>query len=219
MASSSYQELVTSNPDLVAKGRNTILDFYKYKQSLIHWDKPITVYWIFGGPGTGKTFSAVNLAREVAGNSYFIHLPGSLKWWDGYNNQKCVIIDDFRRSQLSDIGGLSYLLRILDRYDLSLEVKGGSVVREFEYVIITCPDSPVGAFTYHREDDNSVIDENIGQLIRRIFKIVELRPIMGVVEEIDHTDTLKRQYCLPEGTKPVIRRCLVAPGEPGVLSS
>lgn len=92
---------------------------------------------------------------------------------------------------------------MLDRYDLSLEIKGGSVVRQFEYVIITCPQGPVDTFTYRRIDNDDVIDENIGQLIRRIYLIVELRPVGGVVVEIDHTAALKRQYCLDDSIRPL----------------
>lgn len=38
------------------------MDFFKFTRAKIHWQKPVTVYWIFGGPGTGKTKSAVELA-------------------------------------------------------------------------------------------------------------------------------------------------------------
>lgn len=151
------------------------------------------------------------MAQELAGDDYYTHIPGSLKWWDGYCGQKVAIIDDFRRTDVSEIGGLAYLLRVLDRYDLSLEIKGGSVVRQFEYVIITCPESPVRAFTYTRLDTDGVVDENIGQLIRRLYLIVELRPVGGMVTEIDHTATLKRQYCLDESIRPLQRSLLVPP--------
>lgn len=43
-------------------------------------------------------------------------------WWEGYVGQECVIIDEF-------YGWIQYdfLLRLLDRYPLRVEVKGGSV--------------------------------------------------------------------------------------------
>lgn len=34
----------------------------------------------------------------------------------------------------------------------------------------------------------------MGQLIRRLAHIIELRILNGVVEEIDHTERLRRQY-------------------------
>lgn len=81
-------------------------------------------------------------------------MASTIKWWDGYNGQAVVIIDDFRYASVADHGGLSYLLRILDRYDTKIEIKGG--VRTFlaEYVIITCPFSPIVAFTYGKHTDN-----------------------------------------------------------------
>lgn len=44
------------------------------------------------------------------------------KWWDGYQGEANVIIDEFRGSI-----DVSYLLRWLDRYPCSVEKKGGSL--------------------------------------------------------------------------------------------
>lgn len=120
------------------------------------------MFWVYGGPGTGKSRLAHDFANEVSGGDYYEHGVGTIKWWDGYVDQKCVILDDFRRDHLRECGGLSYLLRVLDRYGARLEVKGGTVVSAFEHVVITCPYDPVAAFTYHRDSGDDEVDENIG---------------------------------------------------------
>lgn len=114
-------------------------------------------------------------------------MASSLKWWDGYNGQSVVIIDDFRYASVGDVGGLSYLLRLLDRYDSKVEIKGGCRAFLAEHVIITCPFSPIVAFTYGKHTDNPQVDEDIGQLIRRLSQVVELRVLDGKVETIDIT--------------------------------
>ena len=50
------------------------------------------VIWIKGPTGCGKTRMAV----ELGGNSYWMS-SGSLKWFDGFQNQEVAILDDFRK--------------------------------------------------------------------------------------------------------------------------
>lgn len=113
----------------------------------------IVVRWYWGPAGTGKT----RAAEEEAGDDAF--KPVSIKWWDGYRGEKKVIIDDFRICQhgYSDIFAL--LLKILDRYSLRVEVKGGTLpLAATEFWITSC-----------REPDFYVpAGEDKKQIIRRI---------------------------------------------------
>lgn len=99
--------------------------FVRYYANLrrIHSDnaKPLAMVRscrVFVGPtGTGKS----RLAWEEAGPDAYSKNP-TTKWWDGYQSQTNVILDEFR----GDIG-ISHLLRWLDRYPVNLEIKGSSV--------------------------------------------------------------------------------------------
>lgn len=73
------------------------------------------VFW--GVTGSGKT----HLAWQEAGPYAYIKNPNT-KWWDGYQNQPNVIIDEF-------IGNISvnYLLTWFDKYPCNVEVKGYTV--------------------------------------------------------------------------------------------
>jgi len=72
---------------------------------------------VFWGPtGTGKSRRAWDEAGECA----YSKNPNT-KWWDGYKDQAEVIIDEFRGRI-----DVSYLLLWLDRYPVSVEVKGTS---------------------------------------------------------------------------------------------
>lgn len=79
-------------------------------------DEPPTVSVFFGPPGSGKTRTAYE--RDPGLWSW----PGG-KWFDGYELQDAVLFDDFDGSELP----FRFLLRILDRYPIQVEVKGGHV--------------------------------------------------------------------------------------------
>lgn len=115
-----------------------------------------TVYWYWGRTGTGKTKAA---EEEAGPNAYWT--GSNLKWWDGYDGHENVIIDDFRDSMLE----FALLLRLLDRYPYTIEVKGGT--RQFlaKNIWITCSKKPENCYTMSPEDK--------AQLLRRITKVRE----------------------------------------------
>lgn len=75
------------------------------------------IYYYYGPPGTGKSRRALEEATATGGGIYY--KPRGL-WWDGYEQQNCVIIDDF-------YGWIKYdeLLKICDRYPYKVQIKGG----------------------------------------------------------------------------------------------
>lgn len=172
-----------------------MLDLFKLKEARVHRNEPRTCIWIYGQSGTGKSALAVQIARKYADDNYFIHPAGSIKWWDGYVGQPVVIINDFRRDQCQGVGGFSYLLNILDRYDVSVEVKGQITRGLWNVCIITCPVAPDIAWTY-RKDSGSELEEHISQLIRRLNYIVELRTLDGTTYDFDRTADFRSKYRL-----------------------
>jgi len=75
-----------------------------------------TVFVFWGTTGTGKS----RRAWDEAGLDAYSKCPRS-KFWDGYQSQRHVVIDEFR-------GGIdvSHLLRWCDRYPVRVEIKGSS---------------------------------------------------------------------------------------------
>lgn len=109
------------------------------------------IRWYFGATGTGKTRAACSEAV----NPYWKN-PAH-RWWDGYEGQSDVVIDDIR----CDFAKFSEWLRLFDRYPVQVEVKGGTRNFISKRIFITAPVRP-------EEMWQSRTAEDLNQLMRRI---------------------------------------------------
>lgn len=134
---------VASNLQCISVAEKT----FKYLEQQRDW-KP-KVEWLYGETGTGKS----KYAYENMEDPYTAMSTG--KWFEGYDAHENVIIDDMRK----DFMKFHELLRLLDRYPMRVETKGGS--RQFlaKHIIITSAYPPTELFDTR---------EDIAQLLRRI---------------------------------------------------
>lgn len=85
--------------------------------------------WVFHGvTGSGKTSRVWNF---VDIDQLWVH-PGG-KWFDGFDDQSAVLLDDYDGSWFK----ISYLLKLLDRYPFPVPVKGGFVYWQPKTIYIT----------------------------------------------------------------------------------
>lgn len=82
-------------------------------------DEAVTVNVFWGPPGTGKTQACRQFAP--APDAYWKD-PGN-KWFDDYSGQKTVVFDEFKCNWFTQ----AVFNRIIDRYPMRVETKGGSV--------------------------------------------------------------------------------------------
>ncbi|WP_416174269.1 MAG: Putative replication protein [Bifidobacterium crudilactis] len=80
------------------------------------YDRAVSVDYIHGPAGSGKTKSVLDLYGR---RSVFMADLGSAFPFDGYSGESVLLLDDFRSSIV-----FNDLLRILDRYPLRVNVKG-----------------------------------------------------------------------------------------------
>lgn len=82
----------------------------------------LKVTLLYGGTGRGKT-RAVMDEHGKDPELYIAPLNNGTQWWDGYDGQKFVLMDDFcgKMSHLP----LASLLRLIDRYPVQVPTKGG----------------------------------------------------------------------------------------------
>lgn len=91
------------------------------------------IYVFYGDTGTGKS----KRAWEEAGIATAYPKDPNTKFWDGYQGQENVVIDEFRGKI-----DIAHLLRWLDRYPVCVENKFGGLVFRAKKIWITSNLSP-----------------------------------------------------------------------------
>lgn len=110
------------------------------------------VIWLWGLSGTGKT-------RRAVEHSDSFYIKDGTQWWDGYDQQDVIIIDDFDgRWPFRD------LLRILDRYPYQGQTKGAYVKINSPTIYITCEFPPSHFWS----------DNDLKQVTRRLSEVIEI---------------------------------------------
>lgn len=89
---------------------------------------------LYGASGLGKSLDAFASSDDT----YVLRCNKNAVWFDGYNYQDTVIIDDF-------YGWIPFnmLLNMLDRYAMKVDIKGGAMEFNSKNIIITSNKSPI----------------------------------------------------------------------------
>lgn len=122
----TMKEIADENFNLYCQYRSGLT---KYKE-MVDKEKSkefrnVEVNVLYGATGTGKTrLAMVEAEYKIEGFN--------LKWWDGYEGEKCILIDEFA-NQIP----ITELLNILDGYQLRLPIKGGHTYALWNKVYIT----------------------------------------------------------------------------------
>lgn len=118
----------------------------------------VCVLW--GPTGTGKTKRAYDLASDLQGllgKQYYVK-PSYNMWWDGYRGEPVVIIDEYTGQW-----PIAYLLLVLDRYPMKLEVKGGTVNLAATTFLITSNVPPAEWYINASLEQKAALERRITQ--------------------------------------------------------
>lgn len=155
----SIDDIIMSNPIMYHQYGRTldkIEDIVLRKKYRTEMTKGI---WYHGGTGVGKSHRAF----EGYATETHYNLINDNGWWDGYRQQKVIIINDFR-------GWLSYneLLQMVDKWPYSVKRRGREPMPFLSELVIITSSLPPEAVFHNRNDQ-----DKIEQLLRR-FEVIEL---------------------------------------------
>lgn len=100
------------------------------------------VFIRYGPSGSGKTRWVFDTYGH-AGVFKLAYNKGTA-WWDGYSNQKCILLDDWPLIEDSNV--YNWLLEWCDRYPTSVQFKGGVTRLGESDIVITSNDPPITWF-------------------------------------------------------------------------
>ena len=151
-----------SIPEKIRFNQNKLIDYIHEKAQKKRKLDPIDELqnqWYYGASGTGKSLKA----RTEHPDAY---IKMNNKWWDGYDGQETVIIEDFNLEQSKY---LAHHLKIWsDHYGFPAERKGGTIFIRPKRIIVTSNYSIDEAF---QEDKTGALEP-----LSRRFKQTHFTP-------------------------------------------
>ena len=121
-------ELVEKNPALLMNYQRMKINLAAYNLDKAQNSNPFKTsenLWIYGNPGSGKTYYATHLYKN-----YF--LKNQTQWWDGYRGEEVIILDDYDKPIMGH-----YVKIWADNYNSVGEIKNGSIALNFKVFIVT----------------------------------------------------------------------------------
>jgi len=154
--------------------------------------------WYYGPKGTGKSFAA---RKDYP--AFYNKLPN--KWWDGYQGEASVLIDDFDIMHKC----LGHHLKIwADQYAFSAEVKGSTISIRPKVLIVTSNYHPEEIWGDHRQTLEPILD----RFVITKFEGESRRPPRAArVSEVLVDEVRSSSSCIPGFRLPVPRPGLEIP--------
>ena len=126
------------------------LRFATMKQNSKKW-RVVEVILLTGDAGTGKTAFAIHDSED---GYYKPDLSKKEIWFDGYQGERTLILDDFRGSSCK----FEQLLKLLDGHQLTIPIKGGHTYAMWERVYITSNTLPEDWYQRLSSSDSDYYD-------------------------------------------------------------
>ena len=190
----SLQELTEAFPAYMLANQRRVREYLTFKRMVgkpefRNWEMEVIVN--YGAAGTGKSKEAFDNFHPT---THYVLREGNNGnvWFDGYEGQENLIIDDF-------YGWLkfSFLLKLLDRYPLMVDTKGGSVQFVSKRIYITSNNEPKKWY-------KKVPEESLRGLYRRFTNVKRYQRCGRVADVTEDYDITKMPDLEKEPEYPTI---------------
>lgn len=158
---SNYMDIVRDDNllETTAKYYNFAKDLAHEYQKTLHKDFPTELYIYWGVSGAGKSTRAKNESPGA-----YVHSCSTGKWWDNYNNEEIVIIDEFDIRQEKTHGISQKMInKLVDPSPVTVPARYGDKAFMAKRLYIISNENP--KYWYERGTEI--------QLLRRITKCVQ----------------------------------------------
>lgn len=176
----------------------------QWKKDMIEHGKQITVIWIYGASGVGKT----RLAKEYAKNAHqdYYFSGSSRDIFQNYAGQHTLILDELRPESIT----YGDLLKITTPFGAEEQIMAPSRYSDkslaCDLIIITTPFSPLSfyrkIFGYEISYPNSINGNNedsFEQLLRRLTLVIGINE--QYIQAVEYNPTFKDFFPVPSASK------------------
>lgn len=150
-----FKEIVNENPIEYIKYNRGIEKLFDINSEKRNWLMEIYIIW--GKPGIGKTKYVWD---KYGIDNVYAKSPG--KWWDGYQGEDVVLIDDFDPEHSHELV-FDYWLKLFDRYPFRIEKKGSSCEFNSKKIYITSNFDP--ELWFHDRKNKNAFKRRITEVI------------------------------------------------------
>ncbi len=144
LTAKTFQEVVEADPVVYVRYSRGLEKAWQITKKTSKRVPPVVIL-IYGPTGSGKT-------RHVMSQPSIFKKSGDDQWFDGYDGESTLLIDDFSgaKSRVS----LSFLLQLLDRYTVNLPIKGAFTPLVAKVVYVTTNLHPRLWYDYTKRDEH-----------------------------------------------------------------
>jgi hypothetical protein len=157
--SKSVREIALTHPEVFLRHSRGIPALVSHAKARdIPFLRSVRCQVLWGEPGTGKTYSVFNKYKEQV-----YRLADNKKpWFDGYDNEPVLLIDEFDPYQCMPI---SIFKQVLEGYKMKVPIKGGMVYAAWKIVIVISNVDPQQWYPNSFEADRRAVFSRLGNNI------------------------------------------------------